>query len=247
MAQTNRAVTLTVDFGFVEVEGLMLPDGSYAIGASQVADLLGIDRNKASRDFARLLGNDFCVSKVASDQGNQRINVMSLDVFKKILFALAQKGNVKAVKIWNQNHPDVPFLATKNRAPVQRIESLMEEYVVEMYREFKPQRQVSTNFGIADVVHDHGVVEVKEFKSIRSAHLAMGQAMSYGAILNKQPEVMLFNIPETEIQRVIAMFTGVGMLVWIYSKEDTKAALARKRYHPTCSNAVDIQFQISRY
>ena len=35
-----KARVATVDFGFVKVEGLMLPDGSYAIAAVQTNDVL---------------------------------------------------------------------------------------------------------------------------------------------------------------------------------------------------------------
>jgi len=96
MAQTRKAVTLTVDFGFTQVQGLMLPDGSYAIAVSQIAELIGASKNTASRNFKRLLGEGFRASKVATDQGNQRINAVPLDVFIDLLYALAKQGNPTA-------------------------------------------------------------------------------------------------------------------------------------------------------
>ena len=236
-----------VNIGPIAIEGLMSENGDFAIAVPQVAECFQFDKNQASRNIKALTGRNYSFAKWQTPLSPKPVNVILLVDFEKVIFALAQKGNNKAVEMWNRIHPDVPFLATRKPAPVQRIESLIEDYVIEMYQEFNPRRQVSTDFGIADVVHDHGVVEIKEFKSIRSAHTAMGQAMSYGAILNKQPEVLLFNVPESEIQRVIAMFTGAGMLVWLYSKEDTKSALTRERWYPTCSNAPDIQFQIARH
>ncbi|TVQ54030.1 MAG: hypothetical protein EA366_12270 [Spirulina sp. DLM2.Bin59] len=93
MAQTRKAVTLAVDFGFTTIEGLMLPSGEYAIAVSQIAALIGTSKNTASRDFKRLLGEGFRSSKVATDQGNQRINALPLDVFLDLLYALAKQGN----------------------------------------------------------------------------------------------------------------------------------------------------------
>jgi hypothetical protein len=245
MAQTSRAIVASVEFGFTTIEGIMLPNGSYAIGVPQIATLIGTSKNTISRDLKRLLGDDFCPDKIVTELGNQKVNVVSLEVAEKLIFVLAQKGNSKAVRFWNRSHPDIPLLAIKETKKTQGIESLIEDYAAEMYREFNPRRQISTDFGVADIVHDYGVLEIKEFKSMRSAHTAMGQAMSYGAILNKQPEVLLYNVPDKEIQRVLAMFTGVGMLVWLYNKKDTKAALARERWYPTYSNTAEIQFQIA--
>ena len=236
-----------VNIGPIAIEGLMSENGDFAIAVPQMVALDLVPPNRSAKQLKAILPGDVMIYQWKTRLSPKSVNVILLVDFEKVIFALAQKGNSKAVEMWNQIHPDVPFLATRKPAPVQRIESLIEDYVIEMYQEFNPRRQVSTDFGIADVVHDHGVVEIKEFKSIRSAHTAMGQAMSYGAILNKQPEVLLFNVPESEIQRVIAMFTGVGMLVWLYSKEDTKTALTRERWYPTCSNAQDIQFQIARH
>ena len=90
------------------------------------------------------------------------------------------------------------------------------------------------------------MVEVKEFKSISSAHKALGQAMSYGSILRLQPEVVLFNVPDNEVERVIRLFTAVGILVLIYTVEGTKKLIARKLICPNFSNADEIAFQVSR-
>jgi hypothetical protein len=93
MPQISKAVTLMVDFGFTTIEGLMMPNGDYAVSVPQVAALVGTSRKTASRDFKRLMGEGFRVSKVATDQGNQRINAMPLDVFTDLLYFLAKQGN----------------------------------------------------------------------------------------------------------------------------------------------------------
>lgn len=74
----------------------MLPNGSYAIGVPQIATLIGTSKNTASRDFKRLLGKGFRPSKVSTELGNQKINVVPLESFTAILYAAAKNGNKQA-------------------------------------------------------------------------------------------------------------------------------------------------------
>lgn len=56
---TTKAVIATVDLGFTKIEGLMLPDSSYAIAVLQLAEVFSFDKNQASRTVKSLLGKDF--------------------------------------------------------------------------------------------------------------------------------------------------------------------------------------------
>ena len=56
---TMKAQVATIDLGFAKFDGLMLPNGEYAIAIPQVATLIQSIPNTASRDFKRLLGESF--------------------------------------------------------------------------------------------------------------------------------------------------------------------------------------------
>jgi len=95
-SNTVKAKVAQIDFGFTKVEGLMLPDGSYGIGVPQLAEMFQYNQNVASRDFKRLLGGDFSPSKCSTELGKQKINIVTLKTAKKIIKALAKKGNETA-------------------------------------------------------------------------------------------------------------------------------------------------------
>lgn len=54
-----KAQIATIDLGFVKFDGLMMPDGGYAIAVPQVATLIQSSQNYASQGFKRLLGKGF--------------------------------------------------------------------------------------------------------------------------------------------------------------------------------------------
>lgn len=93
MDNTAKAVIATVDFGFAQIDGLMLPDGSYAISIPQLADVFGTSRNTFSRDLKRLLGDAFRPSKIATEMGNQAINVVTVEQAAEIVYHLARGGD----------------------------------------------------------------------------------------------------------------------------------------------------------
>lgn len=241
---TIKAEITDVSIGTFTIAGLMNENGEFGVAVPQVADLFEASRNTMSRDLKRLLEEDLHYEKWKTSLNQKVVNVILLKDFESLLFRMAQSGNAKAIEMWNEINPDTPFIHKKAKEKKNGIDSRFEAFVVDLYREFNPQRQVRTDFGIADIVHDHGVVEIKEYRDIRSVHTAMGQAMSYGSILTKQPEVVLFNVPDSDVQRVIRIFTAVGMLVLVYNKDDTKLALRRQKWYPTQDNSMDIQIQI---
>lgn len=99
---SQKAVVATVELGNFSFEGLMLPDGSYAIAVPQVARLVLFNQNTASRDLKRLLGENFRPSKISTELGNQKVNVIALKDFDRLLFELALSGNEKAIEISRQ-------------------------------------------------------------------------------------------------------------------------------------------------
>ena len=75
---TMKAQVATIDLGFAKFDGLMLPNGEYAIAIPQVATLIQSIPNTASRDFKRLLGESFNPSKQSIEGTKALVNVVGL-------------------------------------------------------------------------------------------------------------------------------------------------------------------------
>lgn len=88
-----KAQVAVIDLGFTQFEGLMLPNGDYAVAIPQIATLIQSNPNTASRDFDRLLGEGFSPSKQSIEGTKALVNVVDLPVFTKILYAMAKRGN----------------------------------------------------------------------------------------------------------------------------------------------------------
>jgi hypothetical protein len=97
--QMKSAHVTQVPFGNGTIEGLMFEDGSFAVAVPQVADLFMTDRNTASRDFKRLLGESFKTSKAKTEFNKNATNCISLLDFERLLAALDRKGNTQAQQL----------------------------------------------------------------------------------------------------------------------------------------------------
>jgi len=242
---TIKADVTQVQIGFLSIEGLMSENGDFGVAVPQLANIDFVPPNRSVKQLKALLGEDFDFEKWLTPLNAKPVNVIRTHDLERLVLLLAQKGNPEAIEAWNTANPSRMFAVPTKAKPPERIESKVESRIYALYLDWNPKRQIQTDFGIADIVHDYGVVEIKEFKSVSSAHKAIGQAMSYGAILKKQPEVVLFNVPEKEVQRVLRIFTAIGMLVLLYTKEGTKKLLSRKILHPEHTNIHEIELQIS--
>lgn len=90
----SKAVVATVKIGHIELEGLMLPNGDYAIAMSQIAGLNLIPPNRSFKQLKPLTGMNFqSHQKVRSELHPKGINVISLLDFEKLLAKLDRKGN----------------------------------------------------------------------------------------------------------------------------------------------------------
>lgn len=89
----NKAVVSEVDLGFAQIQGLMLPDGSFAVAVPQLAELLSFDRNQASRDIKALLGKDFRFDTAKSELNSKAVNILLLPQVSKVIYLLSLKGN----------------------------------------------------------------------------------------------------------------------------------------------------------
>jgi hypothetical protein len=97
---TKKATIAQVNFGFTQIEGLMLPSGEFAIAVTQVASLFQFPLKHTSRDFKALLGKDFQFpTKVTSTLNPRPVNIFFIPDFIKLVMALVDKNNYTAIAL----------------------------------------------------------------------------------------------------------------------------------------------------
>lgn len=95
-----KAEFTQVQIGALEIKGVLLETGEHGISISQVANLVNVDRNTASRDFRYLLKDTFRVIRCnIPEQGNSVSNVISLPDFEYLIHCLSLTGNKFARKL----------------------------------------------------------------------------------------------------------------------------------------------------
>ena len=91
---TERARITTVKFAAdLELECLMLPDGSFGIGVSQIASVFSIAKDHATRDVKALLGKGSSLAKTTSELHSRPVNFITLKQFTSVCLELTAKGN----------------------------------------------------------------------------------------------------------------------------------------------------------
>lgn len=75
----------------------MTEDGSFYVGVPQIAERFQFLIHNASRDLKALLGKDIQFLKLKTKLHPKAINAISIDLFEKLLFELALKGNKEAI------------------------------------------------------------------------------------------------------------------------------------------------------
>lgn len=98
MNNNNRkAIVATVRLGNTELEGLMLPDGSYCMGVSQIPKILpnSVRPNQASRTLKRNLGEDFQFDQCTSELNPKPVNTITLDQVEQVIEWAAFENNDK--------------------------------------------------------------------------------------------------------------------------------------------------------
>ena len=103
MSNNNRkAIVATVKLGSKEFEGLMLPDGSYRMGVSQVSLILpnSVRHNQASRTVKTALGEESPLLRCTSELNSKPVNTITLDQVKKVIkWAAFDKKDQEAQKL----------------------------------------------------------------------------------------------------------------------------------------------------
>lgn len=99
-SNTSKAKVSQVPFGNTSIEGLMLPDGSFAVGISQLVDLNLIPPNRSLKQLEALLDKRFqSHQKVKSELHPKAVNTISLIEFEEVIVRLALKGNEAAIQL----------------------------------------------------------------------------------------------------------------------------------------------------
>lgn len=96
-----KAKVAPVQVGSVSVEGLQLPDGSYAIAVVQVANILDFQplKKNAPRELKPILGKAFQPRKCFTELNPVAANILTLAQFSVLLVQLTAKGNKQALSL----------------------------------------------------------------------------------------------------------------------------------------------------
>ena len=97
MTNTLKAIVAPVQIGHITIDGLMLPNGDFAIAVSQIAEMFSVPQKNSSRDFKALLGNDSPFLTVKSELNSKTVNILSLTEFEILTLELVIRGNEKAI------------------------------------------------------------------------------------------------------------------------------------------------------
>jgi hypothetical protein len=97
MDKTIKAVVATVDIGHHKIQGLMLPNGDFAIAVTQIAEMFQINSNQASRTLKPLLGKGFQFDTTKSELHPKAVNILSLTDFEIVTLELVIRGNEAAI------------------------------------------------------------------------------------------------------------------------------------------------------
>ena len=97
MDKTIKAIVAPIQIGHHEIQGLMMPNGDFAIAVSQVAEMFSVPQKNSSRDFKALLGNGFQFLTTKSELNPKSVNILPLTEFEILLLELVIRGNQEAI------------------------------------------------------------------------------------------------------------------------------------------------------
>jgi hypothetical protein len=117
-----KAVVAKVQIGHIEIDGLMMPDGSFGIAVPQIAELFLDNHNQASQTLKRLVaGHTQILFQVKTKFNRATTNAVTLQDFIFIVHQLALSGNEKARVFWNEYEPSLALKpSSKKRGKTQQ-------------------------------------------------------------------------------------------------------------------------------
>lgn len=110
MTDATRATRTTVTIGSIQVDGFMLPDGSYRMSQTQAAQCVGLKVQNISdflrsKAFKSLAGEGYTpqISEIVPNddqqRGQSRINALPLEIVRKYWLWQAFRGNKQALAL----------------------------------------------------------------------------------------------------------------------------------------------------
>ncbi|OLP15407.1 hypothetical protein BST81_26580 [Leptolyngbya sp. 'hensonii'] len=110
MSASTKASRSQVAIGSITVDGFILPDGSYRMSQTQVAECVGLTERNAreflqSKALKSMLGDGYtpAISEIQSDEdqlrGSSRIRALPLDVVSAYWLWQSFRGNKKALAL----------------------------------------------------------------------------------------------------------------------------------------------------
>ena len=160
MTESQKATRATIAIGSLEVEGFMLPDGSYRMSQTQVAEAVGLSERNA-RDFLRskalksLLGEGYtpAISEVEIEnpeqsRGQSRINALPLETVSAYWQWQSYRGNKQALALCIALMTETLQRRFDNAFGIQRSE---EEYNIRLAQRVQQlEQQAGEAFAAAD-------------------------------------------------------------------------------------------------
>ena len=207
--QQVRLEVSTVDMGNVaKFEGLRNPEtGEFRVAIQQLVKLFpdSVNQKHVSRDVKSALGENFYPHKYHTNRtkgkaNNKPENTISLEQFKQVISHFAQKGNSKAIEMYNQLNPEFPIKEKTRKTPKQKEKNFQNK----LSKKFNGETEIPCKTGIIDIVTETKIIEVK--KIIDWKH-AIGQISVYGLEFpNKQKTIALFGDTSNEMKQMIILF-----------------------------------------
>jgi hypothetical protein len=102
MFNKKKAIVATIKLGSIQLEGLMLPNGEYRCGVSQIPKIIPntVRPEQASRTLKRNLGGDFQFFQVVSELNSKKVNTITLSQLQEVItWASFSKNDLDAQRI----------------------------------------------------------------------------------------------------------------------------------------------------
>lgn len=201
---TKRAVTAKVDLGFAIIDGLMLPNGYFAVGMPQVSEVFQFSNTHSSRDIKSLLGEGFDFVKIKTDLHPKEINAITLAQLFQIALALYNKKPEKSrldfclglAEYLGIDTEALKQLHTHNKHKGPRANTRQEERNIQLAYQARLGGKIEhpTPIGRIDLLTDDSLYEFKYYKEFKSA---IGQVLTYKRYVSvKYLYIVLFGCPK---------------------------------------------------
>lgn len=192
-----------IPIGNMTIDGLITADGTFYIGIPQIAEQFQLDKNQASREFKRLMGENYHFIKLKTLFNSQAVKAMTIDDFYKLSLILYNKNPNRSrldicTAIAKYLGKDIELLKILHSFNLKNGEKEGQERERNLQLTYLSRLggkiEVTTPVGRVDLVTDDSLYEFKNWKGFKEA---LGQVLSYKRYIKvKNYYIVLFNCPE---------------------------------------------------